>query len=173
MAEIARQHWSAERYAETAHFVPALGTPVLELLAPAPGERILDLGCGDGVLTKKLVDAGANVTAVDHSQEMIAACRALGLDARLADATALPFDSEFDAVFSNATLHWIKAQPEACVSGAFRALKPGGRFVGEFGGHGCVAAVVVALLAELERRAVIDPASRIPWYFPTPDEYRA
>jgi trans-aconitate methyltransferase len=172
MAEISQQ-WNAQDYALNAGFVSALGEPVLELLAPAPGERILDLGCGDGVLTKKLVGAGANVTGVDHSPEMIAASRALGLDARMVDATALPFDAEFDAVFTNATLHWVKAHPEACVAGAFRALKPGGRFVGEFGGHGCVAAVVVALLAELERRGVTDAAGRIPWYFPTAEEYRA
>ena len=171
MAEISQQ-WNAEDYARNAGFVPALGEPVLELLAPAPGERILDLGCGDGVLTKKLVGSGANVIGVDHSPEMIIASRALGLDARIADATALPFDAEFDAVFTNATLHWVKAQPDACVAGAFRALKPGGRFVGEFGGHGCVAAVVVALLAELERRGVTDAARRIPWYFPTADEYQ-
>jgi 2-polyprenyl-3-methyl-5-hydroxy-6-metoxy-1,4-benzoquinol methylase len=65
MAEIARQRWSAERYAETAHFVPALGAPVLDLLAPSQGEHILDLGCGDGVLTEKIVAAGAAVIAVD------------------------------------------------------------------------------------------------------------
>ncbi len=150
MTEISQQ-WNAQDYARNAGFVPALGEPVLELLAVVPGERILDVGCGDGVLTKKLVGAGANVIGVDHSPEMIAASRALGLDARMADATALSFDAEFDAVFTNATLHWVKANPEACVVAAFRALKPGGRFVGEFGGHGCVAAVVVALLAELER----------------------
>ena len=172
MAEISQQ-WNAQAYARNAGFVPALGEPVLELLAPAPGEWILDVGCGDGVLTKKLVAAGARVIGVDHSPEMIAASRALGLDARLADATALPFDAEFDAVFTNATLHWVKGHPEAPVAGVFRALKPGGRFVGEFGGHGCVAAVVVALLAELERRGVSDAASRIPWYFPTAEEYRA
>jgi len=172
MAEISQQ-WNAQDYARNAGFVPALGEPVLELLAVVPGERILDVGCGDGVLTKRLVGAGANVIGVDHSPEMIAASRALGLDARMADATALPFDNEFDAVFTNATLHWVKANPEACVTGAFRALKPGGRFVGEFGGHGCVAAVVVALLAELERRGVSDAAARIPWYFPTAEEYRA
>ena len=171
MAEISQQ-WNADVYARNARFVSSLGDPVLELLSPKPGERILDVGCGDGVLTKKLVDAGAIVTAVDHSPEMIAASQALGLDARIADATALPFDNEFDAVFTNATLHWIKAHPEACVASAFRALKPGGRFVGEFGGHGCVAAVVVALLAELERRGIADAAARIPWYFPSADEYR-
>src|SRR5215510_9970734 len=131
MAEISQQ-WNVQQYAQNAGFVPALGEPVLELLAPAPGERILDLGCGDGVLTKRLVDAGANVTGVDHSPEMIAACRALGLDAKVVDATSLPFDAEFDAVFTNATLHWVKAHPERAVTGVFRALKPGGRFVGEF-----------------------------------------
>jgi len=171
MAEISQQ-WNAEGYARNARFVSTLGDPVLELLSPQPGERILDIGCGDGVLTKKLVDAGAIVTAVDHSPEMIAAAQALELDARIADATALPFVNEFDAVFTNATLHWVKAKPEACVASAFRALKPGGRSVGEFGGHGCVAAVVVALLAELERREVADAAAKIPWYFPSADEYR-
>jgi SAM-dependent methyltransferase len=171
MAEISQQ-WNADVYARNARFVSTLGDPVLELLSPKPGERILDVGCGDGVLTKRLVEAGAIVTAVDHSPEMIAASQALGLDARIADATALPFDCEFDAVFTNATLHWVKARPEACVASAFRALKPGGRFVGEFGGHGCVAAVVVALLAELERRGITDAAARIPWYFPSADEYR-
>jgi len=171
MAEISQQ-WNAEGYARNARFVSTLGDPVLELLSPQPGERILDIGCGDGVLTKKLIDAGAVVTAVDHSPEMIAAAQAFGLDARIADATALPFVNEYDAVFTNATLHWVKAKPEACVASAFRALKPGGRFVGEFGGHGCVAAVVVALLAELERRGVADAAAKIPWYFPSADEYR-
>ena len=171
MAEISQQ-WNAEGYARNARFVSTLGDPVLELLSPQPGERILDIGCGDGVLTKKLIDAGAVVTAVDHSPEMIAAAQAFGLDARIADATALPFNNEFDAVFTNATLHGVKAKPEACVASAFRALKPGGRFVGEFGGHGCVAAVVVALLAELERRGVADAAAKIPWYFPSADEYR-
>ena len=172
MAEISQQ-WNAEDYTRNARFVSSLGEPVLELLAPKLGERILDVGCGDGVLTKRLVDIGAIVTAVDHSPEMIAALQELGLDTRVADATALPFENEFDAVFTNATLHWVKAHPEACVAGAFRALKPGGRFVGEFGGHGCVAAVVVALLAELERRGITDAAARIPWYFPSADEYRA
>src|SRR5205807_9106260 len=128
MSEISKQHWSAERYAETAHFVPALGAPVLELLAPAAGERILDLGCGDGVLTEKIAAAGATVVAVDAGPDMIAAARARGLDARVVDGQKLTFSNEFDAVFSNAALHWMRDQ-RAVLAGVPRALKPAGRFV--------------------------------------------
>lgn len=165
------QQWSAAGYAVNAHFVPALGQPVLDLLQPQPGERILDIGCGDGALTEKLVALGAQVIGVDSSEEMIAAARQRGLDARIADARALPFKNEFDAVFSSAVLHWIKDDPDAPVAGAFRALKAGGRFVGELGGHACVGAITVALVATLERRGVKDAASWIPWYFPTVDDY--
>ena len=148
MAEIARQRWSAERYAETAHFVPALGAPVLELLAPSPGERILDLGCGDGVLTEKIVSAGATVIAVDAGPDMVAAARARGIDARVMDGQKLTFTNEFDAVFSNAALHWMQDQ-QAVLAGVRRALKPGGRFVAEMGGHNNTAAIIVALSAVL------------------------
>jgi SAM-dependent methyltransferase len=167
----ASQQWNAAGYAENAHFVPALGQPVLDLLQVQPGERILDLGCGDGVLTEKLVALGARAVGVDSSEEMIVAARKRGLDARVVDAKALPFEDEFDAVFSNAVLHWIKDDPDAPVAGAFRALKTGGRFVGELGGHACVGAITVALVATLERRGVADAASWIPWYFPTVNDY--
>src|SRR5208337_3229177 len=100
-----------------------------------------------------------------------AAARRRGLDARMMDARSLTFDGEFDAVFSNAALHWVKDDPDAPISGAFRALKAGGRFVGEMGGHGCVGAITVALLATLERRGVRDAAAWIPTYFPAADEY--
>jgi SAM-dependent methyltransferase len=170
MSEISRQHWSAARYAETAHFVPALGGPVLELLAPSPGERILDLGCGDGVLTERIVAAGATVVAVDAGPGMVAAARARGLDASVMDGQKLTFENDFDAVFSNAALHWMRDQ-QAVLSGVHRALKPGGRFVGEMGGHNNTAAVMVALSAVLARRG--RDASRLsPWYFPSADAYR-
>jgi trans-aconitate methyltransferase len=165
------QRWNAASYALNADFVPALGQPVLDLLQPRLGERILDLGCGDGALTEKLVALGARVVGVDAAPDMIAAARRRGLDAREMDARALVFEREFDAVFSNAALHWIKDDPDAPIVGAFRALRAGGRFAGELGGHGCVAAITVALVATLERRGVGDAASWIPWYFPTVEDY--
>ena len=145
--------------------------PVVELLAPRQRERVLDLGCGDGVLTAKLVAMGCDVVGVDGSASMISAAKALGLDARVIDGQALRFHGEFDAVFSNAALHWMK-QPEKVVDGVWRALKPGGRFVGEFGGYGNVSTIVAALEAGLRERA-IDPAPFNPWYFPTDEAYRA
>ena len=121
MVQIARQNWQARRYAETAHFVPALGGAVLDLLAPQSGERILDLGCGDGVLSEKIVAAGAELIAVDAAPDMITAARARGIDARVMPGQSLTFDREFDAVFSNAALHWMRP-PEAVLAGVGRAL---------------------------------------------------
>ncbi len=166
------QEWSSERYAQNARFVSDLGATVLKLLNPQPGEHILDLGCGDGVLTKKIADAGATVFGVDGSADMVAAAKRNGIDARVADAHQLNFEAEFDAVFSNAALHWMKRDPDLVIEGIRRALKPGGRFVAECGGHGCVAAVSVALFAALEKYGVEDPLAIHPWYFPSVDEYR-
>jgi len=103
---------------------------------------------------------------------MIEAARQRGLEARVVDGQRLAFNNEFDAVFSNAALHWMKEDPDAVIAGVRRALKPGGRFVGEMGGHGCVAAITVAMIAMLERRG-IDAKSAIPWYFPTVDDYKS
>jgi len=165
------QPWSATSYAANAHFVPALGQPVLDLLQPRSGERILDLGCGDGALTEKLVALGAQVVGIDNSPDMIAAALQRGIDASVMDARTLVFENEFDAVFSNAALHWIKNDPDAPITGAFRALRSGGRCVGEVGGHACVGAITVALVATLERRGIRDAPSWIPWYFPTVEDY--
>lgn len=165
------QSWQPEDYRRHAGFVSALGLPVLDLLAPQPGEAILDLGCGEGTLMERLRDLGCRVTGVDASPQQIAAAQARGLDARVADAHALPFAGAFDAVFSNAALHWM-LDPDAVIAGVARALKPGGRFVGEMGGAGNVAAVVTALVDALDRRG-LDGRAAVPWYFPTPAEYRA
>lgn len=171
MAVTPNQTWDAKQYSENARFVSDLGASVIELLAPRPGERILDLGCGDGALTEKLAEHGCRVVGVDASPEMTAAAGRLGLDARVMDGHELRFDNEFDAVFSNAALHWLK-QPEKVIAGVWRALKPGGRFVGEFGGSGNVATIVTAA-EDLLRERGIDPKPFNPWYNPTAEEYRA
>jgi SAM-dependent methyltransferase len=163
------QTWDPERYARNARFVADLGMPVVELLAPRAGERILDLGCGDGALTEKLVAMGCAVVGVDGSCEQIAAARARGLDARVADGERLAFEEEFDAVFSNAALHWMRRADDV-IAGVWRALVPGGRFVAECGGAGCVATIRAALTAALQRRGI--DATRVdPWYFPTVEDY--
>ncbi len=171
MTKAHSQRWEAERYIENAAFVPALGLPLIALLAPEKGERILDLGCGDGVLAATIAASGAQVTAVDGSPEMVAAARSRGLDARVMDGESLTFKEEFDAVFSNAALHWMP-DADAVLLGVRRALRPGGRFVAEMGGHGNIASILVALAAVLSRRG-IEASSLSPFYFPSADAYRA
>lgn len=161
--------WNAADYGRNGAFVPALGMPVVALLAPQKGEHILDLGCGDGVLTQALIDTGAIVTAVDASQAMVASAQARGIDAQVADGQALSFDGQFDAVFSNAVLHWM-LDGGAVAWGVFRALKPGGRFVGEMGGVGNVRAMRTALYQELEARGYALPENDQQWY-PTIEEF--
>lgn len=167
MTTSSTQHWNPEQYQRHARFVSDLGMPVVELLAPRPGERILDLGCGDGALSLKLAALGCQVVGVDASPEMVAAARARGVDAQVADGHALAFAGEFQAVFSNAALHWM-TRPAAVVAGVRRALRPGGRFVAEMGGHGNVGAIVAALESALAARGLTPPH---PWYFPTPEAY--
>jgi len=166
------QSWDPETYARNARFVSDLAGAVVELLAPQAGERILDLACGDGVLTAKLVAAGCDVVGVDASAAQVQAARALGLDARVMDAERLDFKAQFDAVFSNAALHWMKRAPDAVIAGVWRALKPDGRFVAEMGGYGNVATIQAALVDALARRG-IDSVALDPWYFPTAKDYSA
>ena len=163
--------WDPDQYARHARFVSDLGAPVVDLLDPHAGHRVLDLGCGDGALTERLVAAGCQVVAIDSSPEQVWAALERGLDARVADAAALGFDDEFDAVFSNAVLHWIK-DADAVLRGVHRALRQGGRFVAEMGGAGCVDSIRAAFQTAFRRRGV-DAASLDPWYFPTADDYRA
>ena len=167
---IADQHWDPDRYRQNAGFVAELGMPVVDLLAPQRGERILDLGCGDGALTAKLVAMGCAVTGCDASEAQIRKAREEGLDAHVMDGQTLTFDREFDAVFSNAALHWMK-KPDAVIAGVEKALKPGGRFVGEFGGAGNVQTLRTALRTAVAVHGV-DPDEADPWYFPTVEDYR-
>jgi trans-aconitate methyltransferase len=165
------QTWDPEGYARNARFVAELAMPVVELLAPRPGERILDLGCGDGFLTARLAAMGCDVVGVDASAAQVAAARRAGVRAETAAAEALDFREEFDAVFSNATLHWVR-DADAAIASVFRALRPGGRFVAELGGEGCVARIRGALAGALGRRG-LDFEELDPWYFPSAAEYGA
>ena len=165
------QTWDPERYARNARFVSDLGMPVVQLLAPRAGERILDLGCGDGVLAARLAEMGCAVVGVDSSEMQVAAARKLGVDARVMAGEALPFHDEFDAVFSNAALHWM-LRPDEVIAAVWRALRRGGRFVAEMGGHGCVESISLALLEALHRRG-INGEALVPWYFPTIEDYSA
>lgn len=161
--------WNPETYSKNARFVSDLGEPLLILLDPKRGEMILDLGCGDGALTEKITVAASSVIGVDSSLAFLRAARARGLTVALMDAQQLSLKRQFDAVFSNAALHWMK-RPNLVVEGVANCLKPGGRFVGEFGGKGNVEAIRAALHSALRTRG-IDPWSADPWYYPSAEEY--
>ena len=161
----AGQAWSATGYAAHAGFVPVLGRPVIDLLAPEAGEEIVDIGCGDGVLTAEIAATGARVTGVEPDPDLAAAARGRGITVLEQDAHAPFGEARFDAAVSNAALHWMR-DPAAVFGNVHRALRPGGRFAAEQGGFGNVAAVTVALTAALEAGGHPVPPS--PWDFPTP-----
>jgi SAM-dependent methyltransferase len=164
------QTWDAQTYGLNGAFVHELAGGVLEWLAAKPGEKILDLGCGDGQLTQRIAATGADVLGVDASADMVRAARERGIVADLGDAQQLPYaDQTFDAVFSNAALHWVRDQ-DAMIAQIDRVLKPGGRFVAEMGGHGNVAAIRVALMAVLARHGYGDSGDGVN-YFPTAESY--
>ena len=160
--------WDPVGYDQNARFVSDLGEPVLQLMNPKAGEMVLDLGCGDGELTLKLMDAGCHVIAVDSSPAMVESSLAKGINARVMDGQHLEFEGAFDAVFSNAALHWM-TQPREVIAGVKRVLKPTGRFVAEMGGQGNVVSVLAALTKVRQRRGL---APVNPWYFPSVEEYR-
>lgn len=161
--------WNAREYARVGSFVAALGGAALDLLDPQPGEHILDVGCGEGALTAKIVERGASVVGIDASESMVEAARAAGLDARLISAEDVAFDAEFDAAFSNAALHWVLGKERAAAA-IFKAIKPGGRFAGEMGGAGNIAILRSGIRAELQERGYSLPSQDPQWY-PTPEEF--
>lgn len=165
----ARNQWNTTTYDEAHSFVYKYGEDVVDLLNPQPDERILDLGCGTGHLTHEIAETGATVVGLDQSTEMIEAAREGYPDCKFvqADAREFSFDEPFDAVFSNAALHWITEQ-DSVLQSVVDVLRPGGRFVAELGGSGNIDAIVSATHAELADRGYETP---MPWYFPTVGEY--
>lgn len=163
------QHWNPDIYAENARFVADYGTPLIGWLNPRAHEYILDLGCGDGVLTRKIAECGSRVLGLDGSRALLETALDNGVEAVWGDGQKLDFDQEFDAVFSNAALHWMTDAP-AVVQGVARALKNGGRFVGEMGGAGNIASIRKALAEALSAHGL---QARTCWYFPDADEYSA
>lgn len=163
------QAWNASAYAATGRFVADLAGEVVNLLAAQPGEAILDLGCGDGALTERIAATGAVVTGADASPSMVRAARERGLNVHEVSADNLPFEAAFDAVFSNAALHWMPNQ-EAVLACVHRALKPSGRFVAEMGGLGNIAAIRVALQAVLARYG-LDAEARAASFYPSSAQY--
>ncbi len=161
--------WDAADYARVGGFVAELGEAALDLLDPQPGEHILDVGCGDGTLTQKIIERGATVVGIDNSLSMVAAAKARGLDARLMDAAQLKFSEAFDAAFSNATLHWV-LDKERAARAIWFGLKPGGRFAGEMGGAGNLAKLREALDDVLVARGFGPPTYAANWY-PSSEEF--
>ena len=163
--------WDAADYARVGAFVAELGEAALDLLDPQPGERIIDVGCGEGTLTRKIVERGATVLGIDNSPEMIAAARTNGVDALQLAAEEMQFFAEFDAAFSNATLHWVLHKEQAARA-IFRALKSGGRFAGEMGGEGNLKKLREQLDEELIIRGYVPPVEASNWYA-SPEEFAA
>ncbi|NLV82875.1 MAG: class I SAM-dependent methyltransferase [Synergistaceae bacterium] len=161
---MANQNWASDDYKTIGDYQYELGGPVIELLAPKSGEKILDLGCGDGKLTKEVVDLGCDVIGIDANPEMVESAKALGIDARVKDAEHLHMDERFDAVMSNASLHWM-ADHYGVVRGIWHVLKPGGRFSAECGGEGCIRIIREGLKLALIKRG-LDYKARNPWKYP-------
>lgn len=165
-------HWNPALYDNSHAFISKFGADVIEVLNPKKGEVILDLGCGTGDLAQELVERGVIVTGIDQSKNMIQQAQAKypTINFHVADANKLTYTEEFDAIFSNAALHWIKTA-EDVIQSVYKALKPGGRFVAEFGGYGNVVPFLNAILKQAEAHGERIPETNIPWYFPSIGEY--
>jgi SAM-dependent methyltransferase len=164
------QKWDPKSYAKDAAFVSMYGEELITLLAPIPGDKVMDLGCGDGFLAGKVAAMGCDVTGVDASEAQVGATEKRGIRAVVGDGESLGFLDEFDSVLSNAALHWM-LRPEKVIANVWRNLKPGGIFVGEMGAKGNVSTVVETLSSLLERRGHNSERYN-PWYFPTEEEYK-
>jgi trans-aconitate methyltransferase len=164
--------WNAKLYDGKHSFVWEKGKGVVEMLAPQPGERILDVGCGTGHLTAEIAASGVQIVGIDQSAEMIAQARERYPHLRfgVCDAREIPFTGEFDAVFSNAALHWIP-EAEKVIRGIARALKPTGRFVAEMGGKGNIRRLVEAIAAACPAAGIDPGAATEMWFYPSIAEY--
>jgi SAM-dependent methyltransferase len=166
--------WNAALYQDRHSFVWEFGRDLLALLDPQPGECVLDVGCGTGQLTAEIARAGADVTGIDNSAAMVAEARANfpAIRFEIQDVCSLPYYGEFDAIFSNAVLHWVTRAADA-VAAMSRGLKPGGRLVVELGGRGNIAALISASDLALRTLGVSNPERYHPWFYPSVGEYAA
>jgi len=164
--------WDPELYDQKHAFVYQYGEGLLALLDAKPGEHVLDLGCGTGHLAERIQKTGALVSGIDSSKDMIAQAKQNFPDIKfsVADATNFYFDKPFDAIFSNAVLHWIKNQ-DGLIKNVYDNLKPGGRFVAEMGGRGNMGKLITAAQTVLLKHGYVDQAASVLWYFPGLGEY--
>jgi 2-isopropylmalate synthase len=154
--------WNPKIYNKHTAFVSQLALPVVDLLNPEEGEKILDIGCGDGTLAVEIEHRGAKVIGIDTSTEMVEACRNNGVEAYVGSVTSLPYENEFDGVFSNAVLHWVK-DTKGAIENISKTLKKGGRFVCEFGGKGNAYHLVSAMEEVFAKHSEFGMFDN-PWY---------
>jgi len=166
--------WDAALYDRSFQFIPGMAADLVDDLAPRPGERIVDLGCGTGTLTAEIAARGAEVTGIDADPAMIASAGAQypGIPFECADGAAFSVDTPVDAVFSNAALHWMKS-PEPVIACVAAALKPGGRFVAEMGGDQNVEVLTGSIFRALGEAGIAAEEVEFPWYFPRTADYAA
>jgi len=166
--------WNAHLYDEKHDFVSKFGTSLVNLLAPKKNEHILDVGCGTGDLANDISAFGASVIGVDASATMILAAQQKypAITFQTMEATAMHFPQQFDAVFSNAALHWMK-EPDVVIENVYGALKNDGRFVAEMGGQGNIASIVWALQNSMDSLKLPYIEHYFPWYFPSAEEYQS